>query len=590
MEKDHDVPGAVPGFDDVLRLVHEYGGAATVPEDLLTEAGYYRSTNGTLAPIGYEVKGFMRTLEEKDLHKPFEPFDVEILSGAVPRKLTEPLLDRVRLIDFKIRQYFYDDAMKFRLRAKTPNHILQMPTCDFRDMMLRDTTDLAEFLVKNEVLHDMTGNHWTDSECLLRVSDFKSILKGFEFIRGDQRGYLDNNDQVVGEDQESDAPLYPIKATLWLSERAEQLRGELTDYDLLRRGYDDYSIQFDKPLEDNVVEFIWYGVKDYAPDMTQEEDDILYEKVTQYMDGLIARGIDTHGKLIMLMLGELLDNMFTGVRETSFADESLKLTTSEEVVIWLKHLEPELINKAKQDLKEAKKQLKLTPVGTPERTVAEDAIRKAKQAINGIKNNLSPVYEAFERPAFVARQVNKLLDEMQEILMPSGSEERTYTFVSDIDEEKDSVTSVVSGDCTDDLPLPFLEPNNDLYNVKVFRSGRHVGNIYLLQVSDKEGSPLIWHLDAIQIPQILEWDEAARDILKGFKSQAQQAGVKYITINGASYHISNYDYIARAFEKLTSSDRDIMPGSEISKLVEKAATATENLQVNRGDGTLLRLM
>jgi hypothetical protein len=120
--------------------------------------------------------------------------------------------------------------------------------------------------------------------------------------------------------------------------------------------------------------------------------------------------------------------------------------------------------------------------------------------------------------------------------------------------ELDEDPGKISGDCTENLPLPFSEPGIALYNVKAFDAkGTHFGNIYLLETYeyDSHGTPLkdskVWHLDAIQLPrQSINWNEAISDVFTQMGEVAQEEGIAKITVNSRDVWISNYDYIQAA--------------------------------------------
>jgi hypothetical protein len=127
------------------------------------------------------------------------------------------------------------------------------------------------------------------------------------------------------------------------------------------------------------------------------------------------------------------------------------------------------------------------------------------------------------------------------------SKKQDYYFDATINPELDKDPGQISGDCTTGKPLPFSDPSIPVYNVKVFENEtKHIGNIYLLATTTKDGEP-VWHLDAVQIPALLNWAVAVKQLVEGLGHAAKLKGIKYITINNESEIISNYDYIGNAF-------------------------------------------
>ena len=79
-------------------------------------------------------------------------------------------------------------------------------------------------------------------------------------------------------------------------------------------------------------------------------------------------------------------------------------------------------------------------------------------------------------------------------------------------------------------------------------------------------------MDAIQIPQYLNWKTAAVTIVESLKDQASKAGVEYITINGSLAHISNYNYIQEAFNEIS----EIIPDGKITNTIRNHAERTSD--------------
>jgi len=171
--------------------------------------------------------------------------------------------------------------------------------------------------------------------------------------------------------------------------------------------------------------------------------------------------------------------------------------------------------------------------------------------------SLRGVNDYLNIPRLYAEFARHKIEEVQEYL----THKATGTIEVTIDpthDERDKDPGTVSGDCTAGMPLPF-GTEASVYNAKLETNTNHVGNIYLLDTTlansaQKENDDpssnesKVWHLEAIQWPNhAIDWDNFPRVLLGGLIPRADELDVTHITMNSAPRHISNYDYIARAF-------------------------------------------
>lgn len=149
--------------------------------------------------------------------------------------------------------------------------------------------------------------------------------------------------------------------------------------------------------------------------------------------------------------------------------------------------------------------------------------------------------------------VRKINEMQSSLAAASGSEKNTETTLfldGRYDPKLDANPGKVSGDCTENRPLPFGEPGIPLHNIKCFnQEKKHIGNIYLLETSCEESQEKVWHLDAIQIPSRILWDKAIKTLIGNIGAEAKKKGIRTITVNRRLEHISNYSYISDAVEK-----------------------------------------
>jgi len=547
-EKNISTPGAGPNnsknpFEKVADLVSEYGGVAKVPDEVLEEHGYSRRDDGTLAPIDLEVKK-ISTIEEKNAEKPFEAFEVTLKGSKSPRHIDYDVLQTIHRLELGV-------------------YLFSLGAAELDEMASKETVARAKQLK----IAMMQAGSINPVEQALRGSCLYSLTDYFPRVeyRTTEAEAEPSHHILSNLDPYSDS--MPRDEVLRLQEAVERERGVFADVDEIYKQYDSlFTIHWDTD------EFHYLLDKD--PSNLNIDREYELEKLEATLNSL---GIESAGQYIMYMVGKLLDETFPGSRKDSFAVETIKVRGMEEMANYLLSVEQEQIELLRGNLRDAKANLKLTPFGDANRQAAETRLKEAKDSIKEVNIKLLPLREAFERPIYVSRMANKAYDKLSEALMGGTDEELVLRFVSDVDEQLDRNPGVISGDCTAGAPLPFLAPNQ-LYNVKVFRGSQHIGNIYLLQVVDEQTQkPYAWHLDAIQIPLFTDWTDAAARIIEALKQKASLKGVEHITINYETHHISNYDYIAEAFQ-----DKSEELGYWNSKLTDRIRNVAKNTVLNEG--------
>ena len=563
--KQDDSPPKTP-FETVAELSKLYGGADKVPDELLTKNGYSRREDGTLAPISLEVKK-MRTLEQKNSEKPFEPFTITLTAEKSARRIDRAERGRIKQLQERIDSFngIYSDTY---LEYIASPEVLERSNQLKKDLINAGSTSDFEKALRGSVIYSLTDQYPENSNQIKLVGNAYP-LKGVRLLDMVEP-YGDDVDDFMSSD-----------AVERLSELAEHERGIVTDIDEIYKNYDEV-LQLNTPLElfdTNEAEAVFDEQSSDGGYLMQNEwwaahsEEDYNQEMNKLLAELKSQGIETRGQYMMYTVGKHLDELFPKTQEESYADETIKIAGAVEMAKYLYDVEQKQIEAAKPRLKEAKAVLKSIPFGQEGRTEAENELTQAKEALREVNSKLLPLREAFERPRYVAHKANQAYDALSELLMGGNNGVVEMTFISDIDQVLDADPGKVSGDCTEGLPLPFLNPKNGLYNVKVYIDGGHVGNIYLLQINGKKSDkPIIWHLDAIQIPQYLNWKTAAATIVESLKDQASKAGVEYITINGSLAHISNYNYIQEAFNEIS----EIIPDGKITNTIRNHAERTSD--------------
>jgi len=177
--------------------------------------------------------------------------------------------------------------------------------------------------------------------------------------------------------------------------------------------------------------------------------------------------------------------------------------------------------------------------------------KKKKQLSKKLKNQKKIIFgiiAAISQYEFVAPFFKKFLKQLQSYLVfGNGHSGETKIYLDGkLDLFYDRNPGRVSGDCTNNEPLPFDNPDIPIYNVKVFNKDKiHIGNIYLLSTKSVDNKTC-WHLEAIQIPSTINWETGIAKIIQRLGVEAKKNGIEMITINNELPHISNYDYIQNA--------------------------------------------
>lgn len=191
--------------------------------------------------------------------------------------------------------------------------------------------------------------------------------------------------------------------------------------------------------------------------------------------------------------------------------------------------------------------------------------KNLKEKIAFEKDIIKGMIEYCNTPELTASFFSRLIKKMQNVLYQKGkNQEMTFYIDGTPDPQMDKDPGQISGDCTEGKPLPFEDPNTLVYNVKFFdEEKKHIGNIYLLETetmkSMKGEMKKVWHLEAIQIPSHIDWEQGIQVLIDTISQEAQRKNVGIITVNIIETQISNYDYISEAVIKFhkNAGDKEI---------------------------------
>ncbi len=610
-------------FEAVRAMIGEYGSAARIPIEALVEVGYVRLDDGSLQPADKELRVY-KTLETKNEQKPFEPFMVEVQANSTIRELHGPLIDRFRQLEDKVFSVIGEKPAADVHFSFLPFQQLESDFETLRAMVTdEDEVQVTWAHTHDDAYIDPCGEWDGHMAWRIAVTDrlgsFCSRPLLTTDLLGAERSLLrDTQDEMFAPYLDPEGFLDPDEGAPWdedtilgttemavkLSEKIEQNRAYFTDLDKLYEIYDNClhfhdkqslvdvavglrdlmnSVGWDLHSERILNNAIMENYPTFAPVMTglivnlrsmqilsdgSYQDPVpLVDDIVAYAEELAVHDIHTFRDLQLSMVKDFIQANFRA--STIDLDTLKQCTSSREIAEGLRTIQQKVIADAKTELNQAKRSLKANPFGSEGRSDAESQVSQAKANMSKVNQVFEPLFRLYERPLILAAKLNSLYDEMQGLLHTSADDAIQLMFVADIDRELDKNPGMVSGDCTENRPLPFLDPSNSLYNVKVMREQAHIGNVYLLQVKNKQSEPIIWHLDAIQIPIYTDWSAAARQIIDGFIEQAKQKGVKAITVNYEDELISNYNYIAKGIKALNQNEYAV--DTKLSKLIRQAA-------------------
>lgn len=555
-----------------VELLNQYGSIGSIPLEQLVAIGYVRNSEDQLMPteIFQEVssKAAYLNMAEKAANRPFEPFTVELEGKKTNRFVTEDTLARL-----------------LETEAQTVATLEYLENGNVKILNDQWQGSYENIVKRSGIDSGSIGPLYLTQLCLGTI-EFPvpkvELLRIWDELDKELTAVEHNLDQIGGaeendEDEAVRAQLTNQSFVDGVSSLAERNRGRLTDRDVLNN-------QMDEKLGSN--ELLAKFVKEMDDDrsvfrnMCKSDQEYVLERenLIQYIQELADSGILTIKQYTLYVLEGYINNVagLTGDSSFSFNYENSPLELLARTIT----IKDSVLAQAKQNLKLAKQSLKGLKPGTEARTQAETNITNAKSSLRQVSKDFEPLIQLFGRPQTVANYLNKQLDEMQAMLYGgSDSSDVSFTFDASVSTEFDADPGVISGDCTAGNPLPFNSPANNLYNVKVFQSNEHIGNIYLLVIKNKQGKPLIWHLDAIQIPKYLDWQAAAPSIIKAFHDQADQKGVKFVTINGETHHISNYSYIQEAFKQ---HSRPVDENTRLFTAIKRAAKKTTRRGTSNG--------
>lgn len=486
----------------IAELLKEYGQIDAIPENALEAAGFVRLAEGRVVRADYLPR--LQEKAERVKRPPFEVVELNLTRSVQGRRIY--LEDCKRLeneLDELLPQRVWGSSLEFSL-AELPQSdaISSLETLGTRIEQLPVWKGLVSNGQRRNLLLGLFDHRLEVlfEECHLQVE--KHFNEAMDQVRA-----------AVAMQQIGDDGLLSSDQTLQLAQKIERLRGEYGDSDR-------YQAKFEAGLA-------------LSPLAILDED----EELTPRMESFIAE------RPSYFALGKQL---FSDVlRSVDLEGAASRLETAPTVEAALG-----IIRAERCDVSEEERSLRkhMRTASLEEKQALSQQLKAFDQKRNVQRGVLRSLTHYYSMPEIVAQHAQRILKSMQSHLIRGADQSNvTYRLDARPDPVLDKDPGEVSGDCTIGSPLPFKEPTVPVFNVKVFESKRHVGNIYLLESYDlKDRERRVWHLDAIQIPDALDWKTAIESLFHSLLQQARDKGVSGLTVSTSAPQISNYDYISSA--------------------------------------------
>jgi len=492
--------------EKLRELIETYHGISAIPNEALKVIGYVKTETGRIvrADAREEIEQKDKQNEQQKKIKieniPFRRIGVKFATKKIHgRRLESKDIDNLKEKIWVFTNHGEDD-----IKGVLPDALLYIsPNPEFIKNFINN------FLVKFEDEEDLpeiisrTSNHVIDDI----FKTFETNIEIPEYIYDS----LGEKDYV------------PYSTTEIFYEDLERIKGKICDTaEYRKKFYKDIKKQLDEYFFEDRPDLIYYCNK---------------------------REITTYEELFIQYFLEFL-------KWSGFDDLTDKLKNCREItdlIAFLKSIKgPDLPSFEKE--KKLKEEIKKAKTKEEKITLSQ----KLKEAGKNLKNEMIIIQGILEciTPFETIPEHNKRkIEEIQKFLISSGKhEEKEELFYLDGEpnDALDKNPGAKSGDCTEGRPLPFKEPLVPFYNIKVFSEhNKYIGNIYLLNTHEarekgEKSTKKIWHLEAIQIPSTINWDESIKMLIEAMAIEAEKKGIDIISVNTNPETISNYDYISNA--------------------------------------------
>ncbi|OGZ83644.1 MAG: hypothetical protein A2599_01570 [Candidatus Staskawiczbacteria bacterium RIFOXYD1_FULL_39_28] len=504
-------------------LMSSYSSLRNIPKSELEKIGYVKIVyeGGVKLAMKEKLEEAEQAEKEKAERAPFGVIKIEGKTTSVGRRISEGDLGAIdeKIADYIAGDYWIDDdniselygansPVVFLCKKLLEDENLAGKICQRFGIEEDDYTH--KYFISNIFTTAGIASATAEARTFLGEEWDKIYLPAKDFfyvLRTGDPEEVDEFENGIMEDVDGEEKLPGAKSEE-ISNKLENLRGKLADQNF-------YAGEFSKSLYSvNHYAYAEFGLKGREDATTFEISKFVFSQILGSYDGMnqIAQTVE-----------------LAKTREELIAElGKINITKTEE--------EKSITGQMKGASVEKKKEL-------------SGRLKELREQREEKSKILSGIREYYGLPKTAAEGFSRVIKEAQAKLT-KGSNEKEEEFSLDARPNKklDKNPGRVSGDCTEDSPLPFHKTDIPLYNVKVLREKNHIGNVYLLETESEDGQP-VWHLDAIQIPVNLKWSEFIDDFFASLGGAASKKKVSGITVSVNENHVSNYDYIREAVGK-----------------------------------------
>lgn len=485
-------------------LSRQWGGLNKIPDDLLGEIGFRRAGDN-IAPLeGYEIGDdekveekrktvVYKDIEEKTRDAPFGEIRIVLSGRDIPfRRLSETQVT-------KLEHEFvatYDQLEDTTGRTYIPQNY------PIRTLIDRFRVNVDELREVDDYLRDEV--FWSSALAIIdHFQNFTHETEAAKLIR----------------DHLTDDLIMSVDLSEKLYMELERAKGKYADITELRRDF----------MENQNDEF---------PEYNPPEGEY-FEK----------RGLKTNFDAVKFLFGKFLES--EEYQLNTLSQKLQNCPSLDGVIDVLTVGRDEALKPYVDQERELKNSIKTASI--EEKKKLSGRIKEIREKKDKIRTILDGMIQYYNTPELVAEIISRKINELQDFLVGGKADDEEIELILDGRPNKkfDEDPGAISGDCTEGRPLPFDDPATPVFNVKVFdKEKRHMGNMYLLSITEMDTDRNVWHLDAIQIPEgRIEWADAIPQLIKSLGEEAEKKGVDIITVNNEKHLVSNYDYISDAVFK-----------------------------------------
>jgi hypothetical protein len=508
----------------ILMDLITYYGMANVPDDKLAVIGYERVDGGRITSIDYKNKkieerknGFEKRMEQR-------PFDIieldlenqDVLFARISPELTEKVFNILGHLENENNEEYKEWFAKTYPEGSP----LQSFFNDFEKFLVGKGMHQNEagYFVEFFLQHNMSDQYYHMSEFIDYTKLSNGATANLIELRemDDDFGYINSKGMLCSMTGEGSQLLYE---SLERSRSVLQDKNEIFNVfekNLAENSGDDFGFVLEFSLDDNEKPSVALMdmIKKYSSKTTKE---CIFEIMKEYFS---AKDWNV-----------VADKFDESIPMEKVYDDVMKVKNSEIPG----HEETILLKK------------KMATLSSEEKRIFSAEFKEAQEKRENILKVLQGCRDFLEVPIKSGSYISKLAKDIQKCCRKKGEGKSYASYYLDgrPNDELDHNPGEISGDCTQGRPLPFELPEAKLANVKVFdEEKRHIGNIYLLETADEERK--IWHMEAIQIPSVIDWATSFPMFMEKLSLAAKAKGVDFITVNDDDLHVSNYDYIREA--------------------------------------------